>query len=86
MKLTRRDFARLSAMAAFSQALPLRGADWGRPGGRKLRWCTWALGRISMGQFMPGLKLSKTGRITALVSGHRAKAERQAASYDVPSL
>lgn len=85
MKLTRRDFARLSALAALSQALPLRAQTAGGPTGRKLRWCIVALGRISMGQFMPGLKLSQTGRITALVSGHRAKAARQAASYGVPA-
>jgi predicted dehydrogenase len=85
MNLTRRDFARLSAMAALSQALPLRAQMANGWQGRKLRWCIVALGRISMGQFMPGLKLSQTGRITALVSGHRAKAEQQAALYDVPS-
>jgi predicted dehydrogenase len=85
MKLTRRDFARLSALAALSQALPLQAQAAGGSTGRRLRWCIVALGRISMGQFMPGLKLSKTGRITALVSGHRTKAERQAASYGVPS-
>lgn len=83
MKLTRRDFSRLGAMAAVAGAL--------RPGvqarnaqeGRKLRWCIVGLGRISMGQFMPGLKLSKTGTITALVSGHREKARQQAALYGV---
>jgi len=86
MKLTRRDFSRLSAMAALSTALPLRAlAQQGGPQGRKLRWCIVGLGRISMGQFMPGLPLSKTGTITALVSGHREKAEQQAALYHVPS-
>ncbi|MFZ0498872.1 MAG: Gfo/Idh/MocA family oxidoreductase [Steroidobacteraceae bacterium] len=85
MKLTRRDFAHLGAMAALSQALPLRAQTASGSAGRKLRWCIVGLGRISMGQFMPGLKLSKTGRITALVSGHRQKAEQQAALYDVPS-
>ncbi len=85
MKLTRRDFARLGAMAALSRALPLRARMESESEGRKLRWCIVALGRISMGQFMPGLALSKTGEITALVSGHRGKAEQQAALYNVPS-
>ncbi len=85
MKLNRRDFARLGAMAALSGALPLSSQAANLPDGRKLRWCIVALGRISMGQFMPGVMLSKTGRITALVSGHRAKAQHQAAVYDVPS-
>jgi predicted dehydrogenase len=85
MTLTRRDFARLSAMAALSQALPLGAQTMNGSGERKLRWCIVGLGRISMGQFMPGLRLSKTGRITALVSGHRAKAEQQASMYGVPA-
>jgi predicted dehydrogenase len=85
MKLTRRDFARLSAVAALSGALPSGALADNAPNGRKLRWCIVALGRISMGQFMPGLVLSKTGKITALVSGHRPKAEKQAAVYGVPS-
>ena len=81
MKLTRRDFARLSAATALSGALPLRAQAQSE--GRKLRWCIVGLGRISMGQFMPGLPLSQTGRITALVSGHRGKAEQQAALYNL---
>jgi predicted dehydrogenase len=85
MKVTRRDFARLSAIAALSQALPLHAQTMDGSTSRKLRWCIVGLGRISMGQFMPGLKQSRTGKLTALVSGHRPKAERQAALYDVPS-
>jgi predicted dehydrogenase len=34
---------------------------------------------------MPAVELSKTGKITAIVSGHREKAEKQAAMYNVPS-
>ena len=83
MKLTRRDFTRLSAATALSGALPL-GAR-AESSARKLRWCIVGLGRISMGQFMPGLPLSRTGKITALVSGHRQKAEQQAALYNVRS-
>lgn len=85
MNLTRRDFSRLGAMTALSTALPSMGQARGEAAGRRLRWCIVGLGRISMGQFMPGLKLSRTGRITALVSGHREKAEKQAALYGVPA-
>lgn len=85
MKLTRRDFSRLSAMTALSTALPLGAQAQSEKERRKLRWCIVGLGRISMGQFMPGLMLSKTGRVTALVSGHRGKAEKQAAMYNVRS-
>jgi predicted dehydrogenase len=89
MNLTRRDFSRLGAMAALSGALPKLGAqstnENGHEPGRKLGWCIVGLGRISMGQFMPGVQLSRTGKLAALVSGHREKAERQAAMYNVPS-
>ena len=85
MKLTRRDFTRLSAISALSTTLPLRAQTPSVPDGRKLRWCIVALGRISMNEFMPGLKISRTGTITAIVSGHREKAEKQAALYGVPS-
>ena len=87
MKLTRRDFSRLSAMAALSTTLPRTGAqETGANGSsRKLRWCIVGLGRISMGHFMPAVADSKTGKLTALVSGHREKAEKQAAMYNVPS-
>jgi len=81
MKLTRRDFARLGAATALSGALPPRAQA--QSNGPRLRWCIVGLGRISMGQFMPGLPLSRSGSITALVSGHPAKAEQQAARYNV---
>jgi predicted dehydrogenase len=87
MKLSRRDFSRLGAMAAFAGVLPKvesQNAD-SEPAARKLRWCIVGLGRISMDHFMPAVELSKTGKLTALVSGHREKAEKQAAQYNVPS-
>jgi predicted dehydrogenase len=52
---------------------------------RQIGYCIVGLGRISMGQFMPAVKLSTQSKITALVSGHRDKAERMAAEYGVPS-
>jgi predicted dehydrogenase len=53
-------------------------------GRRKIGYCIVGLGRISMNQFMPGVKISKDSKIVALVSGHRDKAERIADQYDVP--
>ncbi|MGC1870584.1 MAG: Gfo/Idh/MocA family oxidoreductase [Acidobacteriaceae bacterium] len=53
-------------------------------GGKKIGYCIVGLGRISMNQFMPGVKISKDSKIVALVSGHRDKAERIADQYDVP--
>ena len=71
-------------MAALSSAMPrLRGQSGNA--GHKFGWCIVGLGRISMEHFMPGVTNSKNGRLTALVSGHREKAEKQAAMYNVPS-
>ena len=52
---------------------------------RKIGYCIVGLGRISMGQFMPGVKASsQRSKLVALVSGHRDKAERMAREYGVP--
>ena len=53
------------------------------PGGRKTGYCIVGLGRISMGQFMPGVRISERSRIVALASGHRDKAEKVAGKYGV---
>jgi predicted dehydrogenase len=80
MNLTRREFGRLAGAAALAEALPKANAMESE---RSIGWCIVGLGRISMGHFMPGIKQGKTGRIVALVSGHRPKAEQQAAMYGV---
>ena len=51
--------------------------------GKRIGYCIVGLGRISMGQFMPGVQISKQSKIVALVSGHRPKAERMAQQYGV---
>jgi predicted dehydrogenase len=43
------------------------------------------LGRISMQHLAPSLKTSSKCRVTALVSGHRDKAEKMAAEYGIPA-
>jgi len=78
MNLTRREFGRLAGAAALAGMLPKTQAE-----GRSIGWCIVGLGRISMGHFMPGIKEGNTGRIVALVSGHRPKAQQQAAMYGV---
>src|SRR5947209_18852794 len=86
MRINRRSFATQIGLGA---ALPLA---LGRAGqstsssaeGRKLRYCIVGLGRISMQHFMPACKMSQSAQVTALVSGHRDKAEKQAAEYGVP--
>src|SRR5271170_2154239 len=82
MNFTRREFNRLAGLAAASQFVP---AAHGQSGSRSIGWCVVALGRISMDHFMPAMKMSRTGKIVALVSGHRDKADKQAALYGVPA-
>ena len=68
-------------------AIPQAENDSSNPpttGGKKIGYCIVGLGRISMNQFMPGVKISKDSKIVALVSGHRDKAERIADEYGVP--
>ena len=82
MNITRREFGRVVALATGAQLLPrisFAAED------RKIGYCIVGLGRISMHHFMPAVKMSSNSRITALVSGHRDKAERMAAEYGVPS-
>ncbi len=82
MQWTRREFSYLSALASLSRFLPALEAQ---TEDRKIGWCMVGLGRISMDHFMPALKETRTSRLTALVSGHRDKAEHQAAMYGVPT-
>jgi predicted dehydrogenase len=79
MNLTRRQALRLSAMAAsVSRLAPAQE-------GRRIGYCMVGLGRISMQHFMPATKTSRLAKVTALVSGHRDKADQQAALYGVPA-
>jgi predicted dehydrogenase len=82
MNFTRREFARaLGASAAISSlSIAARSQDQQR----KIGYCIVGLGRISMQHFMPACKMSQRAQVTALVSGHRDKAEKMAAEYNVP--
>jgi len=83
--LTRRDFARLSALTLAARFAPaLRAQDPAPSTDRKIGYAVIGLGQIA-GHFLPGVELTTNSRITALVSGHRDKAERIAAQYDVPT-
>jgi predicted dehydrogenase len=82
MNLSRRDFARLSALALASRLAPkLYSAD-SVP--RKTGYAVIGLGRIAS-HFMPAVRNTTTSQITGLVSGHRDKAEQIAAEYGVPA-
>ncbi len=81
MPLTRRDFAKIGALGLAAQWAPqLIGQA---AGDRKVGYCVIGLGRIAK-HFLDGARDSSHSKATALVSGHRDKAERIAAEYGVP--
>jgi predicted dehydrogenase len=83
MFLSRREFTRLAGAGLASQLLPsLQGQQ---SSDRTIGYAMVGLGVISMQHFMPGLKDAKQSRLTGLVSGHRDKAEKNAAEYSVPT-
>jgi len=79
---TRRQFNRIAALGAATGLAP---AALPQLTARKVRFCIVGLGRISMQHFMPASKMSQYGQVTAIVSGHRDKAEKMAAEYNVPA-
>jgi len=80
MTFSRREFAKLAALASASRfALPLSA----QPVGRTTGYAIIGLGRIA-DHFMPGTRATTNSKVTALVSGHRDKALRIAAQYGVP--
>lgn len=82
MHLTRRDFSRLAALGAAAHLVPspLRAQS----DQKKTGYAVIGLGRIA-GHFMPGSRNTTNSQITALVSGHRDKADRIAAEYNIPA-
>src|SRR5689334_22035574 len=84
MRISRRSFAtRIGTAGAALQLATIRAGGQNANDGRKLHYCIVGLGRISLQHFMPACKLSQFGQVTALVSGHRDKAEKYAAEYGV---
>jgi predicted dehydrogenase len=81
MPLTRRDFTRLGALGLAARFAPSLNAQ---APAQKTRYAVIGLGRIA-GHFMPGVLNTTNSAITGLVSGHRDKAERIAAQYNVPT-
>jgi len=90
MPLSRRDFARLGVLGLAAQRMPnglaqasVTQSEPTAAGTRRIGYCVIGLGRIAE-HFLEGTKNSEHSKITALVSGHRDKAERIAAQYGVP--
>ncbi len=78
MRMNRRQFGRV--LSAGSVLAPLMIGQ----SGQKLRYCPVGLGRISLGHFMPGTKLSHFSQITGVTTGHREKGEKAASDYGFP--
>jgi predicted dehydrogenase len=81
MNLTRRDFTKLGALGLAASFTPLGNAQ---APNRKTGYAIIGLGRIA-DHFMRGVGDTTNSQITALVSGHRDKADRIAAEYGVPA-
>ncbi|MDR3773961.1 MAG: Gfo/Idh/MocA family oxidoreductase [Terracidiphilus sp.] len=82
MELTRRDFAKLGTLSLAARFAPVLNAQAAPK--KKIGYAVIGLGRIA-DHFLPGAGLTSNSKITALVSGHRDKADRIAAQYAVPS-
>jgi predicted dehydrogenase len=81
MMLTRRDFAKLGTLSLAARFAPALNAQAPT---KKVGYAVIGLGRIA-DHFMRGALNTSNSRTTALVSGHRDKADRIAAQYGVPS-
>ena len=81
LSITRREFAKVGTLSLAAGLLPNLSAQ---PATKKIGYAVIGLGRIA-GHFMPGTRATTNSQITALVSGHRDKADRIAAEYGIPS-
>src|SRR5580692_2463831 len=81
MSMNRRDFAKLGTLSLAARFAPDLNAQ---SAPKKTRYAVIGLGRIA-GHFLPAAGATTNSQITALVSGHRDKAERIATQYGVPS-
>jgi predicted dehydrogenase len=81
MPLTRRDFAKLGTLSLAARLAPAMNAQTAP---KKTGYAVIGLGRIA-GHFLPAAGMSTNSKITALVSGHRDKADRISLQYGVPS-
>ncbi|HEX5400409.1 MAG TPA: Gfo/Idh/MocA family oxidoreductase [Verrucomicrobiae bacterium] len=83
---TRRRFLKTSTLAAAS--VPFLGAlaprAFAAEGERKVGFALAGLGSLSTGQLGPALQKTKYCKLTGVITGHPAKAERWKARYGIP--
>ena len=83
---TRRDFIKTTALAAASVSFTGALASRARAAelDRKIGFALAGLGNLSTHQIAPALQKTKYCRLTGIVTGHPAKAERWKAQYNIP--
>ena len=83
-ELTRRTFLKSTGAAALTANLAnAQGLRVPEPPGKKLGWAIVGLGRLSINQILPAFAKCEHSRVTAFVTGDRAKGEKLAARYGV---
>jgi predicted dehydrogenase len=83
MTISRREFSKLGVFGVAAHtlsAVPVLG----QAAAKKIGYCVIGLGRIA-DHHMRGIAQSSTSAVTAVVSGHRDKAEKIASQYGVPT-
>jgi predicted dehydrogenase len=81
MPINRRDFAKFGTLSLAAHFAPNLNAQSSQ---RKTRYAVIGLGRIA-GHFLPAAGATTNSQVTALVSGHRDKAERIGLQYGISS-
>src|SRR4051794_10198191 len=85
VSLTRREFNRLAALGSAAPFVSRMFAQETQHAETSVGYAVVGIGRISTNQFMPGLKTATKSHLAGLVSGHREKADKVAATYGVPA-
>jgi predicted dehydrogenase len=85
-RFSRRDLIELGAVGAAALApMSARAEGEAYPDNQKLGFAVVGLGKLSLGQIIPGFKHARGARLAAVVSGHPDKARRVAAENGLPA-
>jgi glucose-fructose oxidoreductase len=84
--LSRRGLIQLGlGSAAAGMLAPAEAQTRAAPAGEGVGFAVVGLGKLSLGQIVPGFRNCRTARLAALVSGHPDKAARLAAEQGLPA-
>ena len=79
------DMTRRGAIGAGLSAAAAASAIKAQPRDNRVGFAVVGLGKLALGQIVPGLRNCRNARLTALVSGHADKAARVAAEQHLPA-